>query len=87
MRTERSAWAILDLADSSPQAMEALGRLAASERRRAQQRLSALLTRARDTDDVSDVARVLREMLTTAQHVTFFEPMTAICPTSEPTIA
>lgn len=69
--SDRSAWAILDLADSSSQAMEALGRLAASERRRAQQRLSALLTRARDTDDVSDVARVLREMLTNraARHV------------------
>jgi excisionase family DNA binding protein len=61
--SERSAWAILDYADSSPQALAALALLAPSERRRTEERWRFITAHAWDTDTIADVARLLREML------------------------
>lgn len=61
--SERSAWAILDYADSAPQAIAALARLAPSERQRAQERWRLITTHASDTDNGAGSARLLREML------------------------
>lgn len=61
--SERSAWAILDYADSSPQARAALALLAPSERRRTEERWRLMTAQAGDADAIVGVARLLREML------------------------
>lgn len=61
--SERSAWAILDYPDSSPQALAALTRLAPSERQRTEERWRLLTTHVWRTDNIAGVARLLREML------------------------
>lgn len=58
--SERSAWAILDLADHDGR--DALP-LAASERGRARRRLNDLVNCAKASDDVGPLAHLLRELL------------------------
>lgn len=60
--SERSAWAILDLAEVPPDTQES-PHLAASERSRARQRLNHLLARVEAQDNASAVAHLLRELL------------------------
>lgn len=64
--SERSAGALLDYADSSPQAQAALNLLAPSERRRTRERWRSITDHARDSDDVADVADVAEGYVTRA---------------------
>lgn len=61
--SERSAWAILDLADASPPALTAFARLALSERQRARERWRLLAACTKDVSRNTDAAQVLREVL------------------------
>jgi excisionase family DNA binding protein len=61
--SERSAWAILDLAEVQARDTSTPPHLAASERSRARQRLNHLLTRVEAHDDPGVVAQLLRELL------------------------
>jgi excisionase family DNA binding protein len=59
----RSAWAVIDCADSSPEAVDSFARLAPPERQRAAARWRLLSADAWDTDAITKAARLLREML------------------------
>lgn len=61
--SERSAWAILDFADLSPQAQAAFALLAPSERRRTRERWRVIADSASDSGNVAEVVRLLSRML------------------------
>lgn len=61
--SERSAWAILDLADGSTPALTAFLRLTLTERQRARERWRLLAACTKDLAITTGVAQMLREML------------------------